>query len=162
MALVDSASAAAKLRIIPLGKLFWDASRLNVLSVARVNIAAKSGALFGETYTNWDQAATPLTGRPIAKFEHMMRRVEPARVEAMQERFGLEAEVRDGFVTFGVADGERFVPRLFDELDVPIRSVETTRPSLDDVFLNYTGRTIRDAEATAGDRNRSFMQAARR
>lgn len=87
---------------------------------------------------------------------------DDAAIAALKERFGLEAEVRDGFVTFGVADGERFVPRLFDELDVPIRSVETTRPSLDDVFLNYTGRTIRDAEATAGDRNRSFMQAARR
>ncbi len=47
------------------------------------DLAAKSGALFGETYTSWDQAATPLTGRSIAKFEHMMRRVEPAGVEAM-------------------------------------------------------------------------------
>ena len=42
-------------------------------------------------------------------------------------------------------------------------SVETTRPSLDDVFLTYTGRTIRDAEATAGDRNRAspFVQGRR-
>ena len=31
--------------------------------------------------------------------------------------------------------------------DVPISSVTVTRPSLDDVFLTYTGRTIRDAEA---------------
>jgi len=48
-------------------------------------------------------------------------------------------------------DGERFVPRLFAELPVPIRSVSVARPSLDDVFLTYTGTTIRDAEASAGE-----------
>ena len=53
-----------------------------------------------------------------------------------------------GEVTFHVADGERFVPRLFAELAVPIRSVSVARPSLDDVFLTYTGTTIRDAEAS--------------
>jgi ABC-2 type transport system ATP-binding protein len=39
------------------------------------------------------------------------------------------------------------VPQLFGGLDVPISSVTVTRPSLDDVFLAYTGKTIRDAEA---------------
>ena len=41
-----------------------------------------------------------------------------------------------------------FVPRLFAELGVPIKSVSVSRPSLDDVFMSYTGTTIRDAEAT--------------
>jgi ABC-2 type transport system ATP-binding protein len=41
---------------------------------------------------------------------------------------------------------------------VPIRSVSVSRPSLDDVFMSYTGTTIRDAEATAGDRNRQFAR----
>lgn len=88
---------------------------------------------------------------------------DAAAIAALAERFSIEAEIHDGLVTFGVADGERFVPRLFDELGVSIRSVETTRPSLDDVFLTYTGRTIRDAEATAGDRNRAnpFVQGRR-
>lgn len=88
---------------------------------------------------------------------------DAAAIAALAERFSIDAEVHDGLVTFGVADGERFVPRLFDELGVSIRSVETTRPSLDDVFLTYTGRTIRDAEATAGDRNRAnpFVQGRR-
>ena len=40
------------------------------------------------------------------------------------------------------------MPRLFAELGVPIRSVSVSRPSLDDVFMSYTGTTIRDAEAT--------------
>ena len=39
------------------------------------------------------------------------------------------------------------MPRLFAELGQPIRSVNVSRPSLDDVFMSYTGTTIRDAEA---------------
>jgi ABC-2 type transport system ATP-binding protein len=42
-----------------------------------------------------------------------------------------------------------------------IRSVSVARPSLDDVFMSYTGKTIRDAEATAGDRGRATMMAFR-
>ena len=43
--------------------------------------------------------------------------------------------------------GRAFVPRLFAELGIPIRSVNVARPTLDDVFMSYTGKTIRDAEA---------------
>jgi ABC-2 type transport system ATP-binding protein len=59
-------------------------------------------------------------------------------------------------VTFYVADGEEFVPRLFAELGIPILAVSVARPTLDDVFMTYTGRTIRDAEASAGDQMRSM------
>jgi ABC-2 type transport system ATP-binding protein len=65
-------------------------------------------------------------------------------------------------VTFSVASGEQFVPRLFAELGIPIRSVSVARPSLDDVFMSYTGRTIRDSEASASDRNRAHVMAFRR
>ena len=68
-------------------------------------------------------------------------------IEELAARFEIEAAVHEGAVTFAVADGAAFVPRLFAGLDVPINSVTVTRPSLDDVFLAYTGRTIRDAEA---------------
>ncbi|WP_214412822.1 ATP-binding cassette domain-containing protein [Sphaerisporangium fuscum] len=71
-------------------------------------------------------------------------------IAALRERFGLEAAVREGVVTFAVASGEEFVPLLFADLGVPIRSVSVSRPSLDDVFMNYTGSTIRDAEAESG------------
>ena len=48
-------------------------------------------------------------------------------------------------------DGEEFVPTLFEHLGVDVRSVSVRRPSLDDVFIEYTGRDIRDAEAGAND-----------
>jgi ABC-2 type transport system ATP-binding protein len=84
---------------------------------------------------------------------------DDAAIEAIRTQFGIESERRDGQVMFQVADGERFVPRLFAELGVPIRSVSVARPSLDDVFLSYTGTTIRDAEASAADSMRTFARA---
>ena len=41
------------------------------------------------------------------------------------------------------------MPRLFAELGVPIEAVSVSRPTLDDVFMSYTGKTIRDAEAVS-------------
>src|SRR5206468_7588467 len=86
---------------------------------------------------------------------------DAAAIAALRERFGLEATVAEGQVTFGVAEGDQFVPRLFAELGVPIRAVRVARPSLDDVFMSYTGTTIRDAEATATERARTMVRVMR-
>ena len=44
-------------------------------------------------------------------------------------------------------------------LGIGIRSVSVARPTLDDVFMRYTGSTIRDAEEDPGAmRNRRIMQ----
>jgi ABC-2 type transport system ATP-binding protein len=84
---------------------------------------------------------------------------DDAAIAALGERFGIEAAVSEGAVTFFVRSGEEFVPRLFAELGVPIRSVSVSRPTLDDVFMNYTGSTIRDAETDgSAARNRIMMQ----
>ena len=75
-------------------------------------------------------------------------------VARLQEQFGLEANAQDGFVRFHVERGEEFVPQLFGRLGVTIESVAVARPTLDDVFIRYTGRTIREAEASTSDRLR--------
>ncbi len=71
-----------------------------------------------------------------------------AVIAALRERFDIEAVMAEGKVTFGVTDGERFLPRLFAELGQPIDGVSVARPSLDDVFMSHTGTTIRDAESS--------------
>ena len=83
-----------------------------------------------------------------------------AALAALQDHFAIEATVAEGAVRFHVDSGEAFVPRLFAELDVAITSVAVSRPTLDDVFMRYTGSTIRDAE-TAGvaAQNRALMRA---
>ncbi len=83
-----------------------------------------------------------------------------AALESLRERFGIDATVAEGAVTFHVENGEAFVPRLFAELDVAITSVSVSRPTLDDVFMRYTGTTIRDAETGGrGDLSRTMMRA---
>jgi ABC-2 type transport system ATP-binding protein len=84
---------------------------------------------------------------------------DQAAIAALAERFEIEATVAEGAVTFGVPSGEEFVPRLFAESGIPIRSVSISRPTLDDVFMSYTGTTIRDAEEDQSKhRNRVMMQ----
>ncbi len=87
---------------------------------------------------------------------------DAAAIASLARIFGIEATIAEGAVTFGVPEGEHFVPRLFAELDVPIRSVSVSRPSLDDVFMRYTGTTIRDAEASVVDMRRATAQMFRR
>jgi len=87
---------------------------------------------------------------------------DQAAIAALQERFGHPATVAEGLVTFAVANGEQFVPRLFAELGVPIRSVNVSRPTLDDVFMSHTGTTIRDAEESSGNSQWMRMVAQRR
>jgi ABC-2 type transport system ATP-binding protein len=83
---------------------------------------------------------------------------DAAALDALREHFGIEGTISEGAVAFFVAAGEEFVPRLFAELGVPIRSVSVSRPTLDDVFMSYTGSTIRDAEVGAGEANRMVMR----
>jgi ABC-2 type transport system ATP-binding protein len=83
-----------------------------------------------------------------------------AAIQALADRFGLDARITEGAVTFAVPRGEEFVPRLFAELAIPIRAVNVSRPTLDDVFMSYTGTSIRDAEEDpAANRSRQMMRA---
>ena len=86
---------------------------------------------------------------------------DSAAIAELAAAFGIEAAMHEGAVTFSVASGEQFVPQLFGRLSVPIKAVSVSRPSLDDVFMNYTGTTIRDAEASGTDQMRQMAAAFR-
>jgi ABC-2 type transport system ATP-binding protein len=81
---------------------------------------------------------------------------DPGRVAELAFRLPDTAEVDvDGpCVRFRVPDGASTLPALLRELDaagMAMTSVEVRRPSLDDVFLTLTGRTLRDADEVAPD-----------
>ena len=86
---------------------------------------------------------------------------DQAAIAELGREFGIEAAMHEGAVTFSVASGEQFVPRLFGELSTAIKSVSVSRPTLDDVFMSYTGTTIRDAEASGTDQMRQMAAAFR-
>src|SRR2546427_757092 len=63
---------------------------------------------------------------------------DEAAMRVLADHFGLDPTVSEGTVTFFVNHGEEFVPRLFGDPDLTIRSVSVARPTLDDVFMTYT------------------------
>ena len=55
----------------------------------------------------------------------------------------------DSFLTLGVEKGEEKIPVIVDiarDLGIKIKSISVRKPTLDDVFLSFTGRNIRDNE----------------
>ncbi len=47
-------------------------------------LAQQTGELLDDPITSWDQSQRPLLGKPVGKFSHMMQRVDPKKVAAMQ------------------------------------------------------------------------------
>lgn len=73
-----------------------------------------------------------------------------------------EAKAHNGKLTIRVEKGETRIPKLMDAARAAkseIRSVSLHRPTLDDVFLHYTGRTIREENASALDSMRARRAA---
>ncbi len=62
------------------------------LSPVLPNLAEKTGVLLNDPIVSWDQSKTPLTGSAVAKFKHMMKRIEEKDVKAMEEESKVEAE----------------------------------------------------------------------
>lgn len=86
----------------------------------------------------------------------------PRAIEFIQAQYGVEAANREGVVTFQYAEADRFVPRLLAELsahDIRVDSLNVRRPTLEDVFLKLTGRTIREEE---GDKDQHRLTARSR
>ena len=81
----------------------------------------------------------------------------------IREHFGLEALRFDGRLRLEVPQGDAFIPRLVQGLDLPIETVSLSRPSLEDVFIRLTGREIREAEASQTEqmRQRAHARAGR-
>jgi ABC-2 type transport system ATP-binding protein len=78
--------------------------------------------------------------------EQQQRALDLIRVEP----FVREAKLEDGFVLLYVDRGEVAMPailRLLDAASMQLQTVELHRPSLDDVFLRQTGRSLREAAA---------------
>jgi ABC-2 type transport system ATP-binding protein len=67
-----------------------------------------------------------------------------------EQPFVREAGAEDGMVRLYVERGETAMPailRLLDGAGVDLQSITLTRPSLDDVFLRQTGRSLRETAA---------------
>jgi ABC-2 type transport system ATP-binding protein len=77
-------------------------------------------------------------------------------------RAGFRVKAGDHDLIVFTEDGEAEVPRLIEAVGVRVSTVHVHRPTLDDVFLHYTGRQIRDEPAERAVPMRMRARAARR
>ncbi|MBU0756606.1 MAG: ATP-binding cassette domain-containing protein [Nanoarchaeota archaeon] len=71
----------------------------------------------------------------------------------------------NGILYLTMDKGETKIPelmRIADKANISIRSVNLRKPSLEDVFLHFTGKTIRDSEAGTHEKNRRRMMMHRK
>ena len=78
---------------------------------------------------------------------------DTAAAAALHRCFGLDPVVGEAGLIVYVPAGTQMVPRLCAAVDGPVHEVTVTRPSLDDVFLHYTGRGIHQAPSGMGERD---------
>lgn len=67
----------------------------------------------------------------------------------------------DGKISLTMENGERRIPELVKMAEkdgIDILSVNFRKPSLEDVFIHFTGRSIRDQSASQGDMNKNEMR----
>jgi len=55
------------------------------LSPVLPKLAEQTAELLNKPIENWDESQSPLTGTPVSKFQHLMKRIEDKQVQAMIE-----------------------------------------------------------------------------
>jgi ABC-2 type transport system ATP-binding protein len=83
---------------------------------------------------------------------------DPALEQDIAARYGVAVQQVGPELHFQVAHGAEFVPRVVVDFNGRIRSIQVKQPSLDDVFLQLTGRIIREEEGTTLDRMRQVRK----
>ncbi|GIU91630.1 MAG: daunorubicin resistance protein DrrA family ABC transporter ATP-binding protein [Acidimicrobiia bacterium] len=92
-----------------------------------------------------------------------LRTADNAAALGALRRMGMAAEATSEAVVVWVPDAEAAVARLVGAVGVPVTFVRVAKPTLDDVFLHFTGRELRDEpDQSAGSRRFMAMMARRR
>lgn len=69
--------------------------------------------------------------------------------------FNLNTKLLDGRVDIEVDNAEQFIPKLLKKLSVTVDTIKLSKPTLDDVFLELTGKTIREETLSANEQMKS-------
>ena len=74
-------------------------------------------------------------------------------------------KIHDSTVSLTAKDGGSRIPEIImaaEKAGIEIASVDLHKPTLEDVFIHFTGKTIRDQEASAGERFRERLRSRSR
>ncbi len=79
----------------------------------------------------------------------------------LSQKFNIEAWELDGSVVFDMPEAENTLAGVLTSLDVDIKKVSLRSPTLEDVFLELTGRGIRDYSVSDVERMRGKVRRRR-
>ena len=82
--------------------------------------------------------------------------------EEIEKLFDLNVSEKNDILYMTCAKGDTCIPEIIRNLGEKVFSVRIERPTLNDVFLKLTGKTIREEETTSGDNARESIRAYRR
>ena len=88
---------------------------------------------------------------PVEKDEERQEFVRRAEAALSGKPFVAQTKPADGELAVYVKDGGAAIPAIMQILSsqgIEVKTISMSRPSLDDVFLKYTGRTIRAQQGT--------------
>jgi ABC-2 type transport system ATP-binding protein len=90
---------------------------------------------------------------------------DPAGVAAaLKEPWVVRVETHNDEVTVSLKNADQFVSTivtLLNSWQVPITSISIHKPTLEDVFLSFTGKTIREQEADHKENMRTYQRMMR-
>jgi len=75
--------------------------------------------------------------------------------------WGRKVASEDGTLHLGVREGEGLIPRVIELArgeGIEVLSIGLRKPTLEDVFLHYTGRKIREEQGSIQERMRSYLR----
>ena len=110
------------------------------LSPVLPDLAEKTEALLGEPLTDWKQSKTPRLGTPVAKFKHMMKRIDQKDIDKMVE--DTQKEQAEELA----ANTPELTPEFHDSGDALVAEPMTEECTIDD-FVKIDLRVARVVEA---------------
>lgn len=117
------------------------------LSPVLPRLAEQTGELLNKPIGHWDESQTPLVAQPVAKFKHMLRRVEKKDLDAMIE----DSKVED-------TNEEASTPQAFQDSDQPLKDEPLAEVCTFDEFLKVDLRVARVVSAEKVEEARKLLK----
>jgi ABC-2 type transport system ATP-binding protein len=121
----------------------------------------------GENGTRFDpKKAAEMTKKMKGKRESQVSEMTPETVNAVQANWSIKKSGINGDNVFNIVvkEGATALPQIFkiaEKVGADLESISVKRPSLDDVFLAYTGRALREEEGSRMEHMMARMRMRR-
>ncbi|MEM7455748.1 MAG: methionine--tRNA ligase [Planctomycetota bacterium] len=122
------------------------------LSPVLPRLAAKTEELLGTGPATWADTKTPLTGTPVAKFKHMMKRIDPKDIDKMTE------ETKEAAETEEAANALAEAAAKYNDSDQPLQDEPLTEECVIDDFVKVDLRVARVLKAEHVEEARKLLK----